>query len=504
MQLTWILYILYVIFAIVFVVMMAIFLRPYETTFVTNENTLQNAYDLGDGSLSVEFAVKPFAIVAEQVGIIYNAVTFSNSGNMLESDINRSVANTFMFSNPAKVTSLQIIADYMSKTSGRARRVVLYNMETQENLIDFEVGLDDPVIDGFYTHALKPQDQVELEVNVVYVLVSAIQSRDLYSRNLQFVQPVPNLTLIASAQLPSSGPVIPPPESFQPSPNNMQFASFQFTASNLTQNVFQVDSRSQNPSFPLNYVYNLNVQVDKTQVFLEPGICVNDAQTSNMINNTVGNLTIVPNLVGVPNGLDQGSLEPNQWYAVFLITSPTNGLPPAGLLSKNRQMPSVLPVSYELSKRVGWARSDDLGIGFLETKQQGNGTRRLNFYTVPYPILFDSIISASELNSGSGSVHDIQLSFASPTSTSCVLIFVIQNLNNTAAIDINVRAFGSVQFDDTFTAYANPEDITRLTFQIPVTDIYFPHRLTFSLKAIGFAVNDIVCQLLIESYFEDI
>lgn len=502
MSVIWILYIVFIIVGIAFIVLFPIFFWPKKTVTYVNANTLQNGYDNGDGTIDVEGATKPFAVNINQDGIRYNAATFSNATGAIDSFFNRVVGNTFTLKSPCKITTLQIIADFLNvNAADSTRQVAIYDMVTSEMLVSAAVGITDPVIDGFYTHQLPLANQITLEFDHEYAIVAEVRSDDFYSRELSFVQTPPVVTLHQRASIVAPSITLPQADQFShDDPNNLQFASFQYVTLVVNQTAFQVDVRSQNASFPLNYIYNLNVKCNTSTVELEPGLCTSDAQNNNMLNNSTGNLVISPEVVGVPNGLDKDAVAADQWYAVFLITSSTQGLPPAGLLSLNQQLPSYLPIGYESTKRVGWARTtNDNASQFYRTVQNGNGTRRQTIYLAPLPILVTRTFAVSEIDDQK--YVTIPLSLVSPTSSSVLLQITVQNFNMSP-----IQVFFKEPDNDFALAQvsANPFDTSVLSVEFPISNFYSPHQLQIALGTSFFVSNDTPITIAVQSFFDDL
>ncbi len=501
MKALWILYIVYIIIGVALLILFVLFFRPQKTTTLVNANTLQSAYNNGNGNLDVEFTTKPFAVRMTQQGVHYNAATFSNSGAVIDSFLTRVVGNSFSSTQPITITSLQVVYDYMSADVSLApRQIAIYDLETRQQVVSGTVSLTDPVVDGFFTHAIPNDQQPTLILDRHYAIVALIATNDFYARGRSVVQSSNVVVLRERTDVTSDTLFLPNADQFgNENAGNLQFASFQYVKEVVNQLAFQVDVRSQNASFPKNYVYNLNVQVNANTVALEPGICMSDAENNNMLNNTIGNLILSPEVVGVANGLDIGTLEASQWYAVFLITSTVQGMPPAGLLSKNRQMPSVLPTGYESSKRVGWARTDDT-LAFLPMMQQGNGTRRQTFYVEPLPIL--GIRSFTPVQIDEEQYFQLSLPLVSPTCSSVVLNLQVENYRNSQPVTVRIRE-PNAQFD-VVKVIANLFTVTMLTVEVPITDFNAPHKLEMALSMLNTAINPVEVTVQVQSFFDDL
>lgn len=507
MKSLWILYILFVLFAIAFLMIALLTLRPYQKTTLTNTNTLQNAYLSGDGSLAVEYVTNPFSVNARQRGRTFQAATFSAVSDVAPVFSNFVVGNDFTVSQPCEITGLQIVFDFLSQTTiTRARQVAVYNKDTQVMIANAEVGVDDPVIAGFYTQLLV--SPVELKVGVKYGIFAVLDPSDRFARDMEFTQSSNLVSILNRSATLTNTMQIPPNSDIVPTAHSIQFASFQFVVASPIQSVWDVDVRSTYATFPINYIYNCNVQVKQDYVEIEPGLCISDAQNNNMLNNTIGNLKLQPTVVGQPNGLDVGVSEINQWYAVYLITSTVQGKPPAGLLSKNRQQPSFMPVGYESSRRIGWARTSDFVSDenkaitrYLPTIQQGNGVRRQTVYKEPWPLTFARTFAATEIRNATFST--MMLDFVTPTCTSMVLQLVVDNTANTATVDITFREPGA--FFGFLTVVAAASSVSISTVELPILSFYSPHRLDLGLANTQYEIaSSVDVKLYVQSFFDNV
>lgn len=506
----WIGYILLTLFALIFLIFALIYLRPYDTTTIVNINTLQKAYDTGDGTLDVQFVTNPFLINTRSKGIIYDAVTFSNASGTAQVFVPFLVGNDFKVTQPCEVVSLQIVYDFLATTTQETtRQVAIFNKETGVMIATASVGTPDPVINGFYTHRLSTSSSsapVKLDVNVLYGIYTLIIAPDSFARDLDITQSIPVVNVLNGSVTQTDVMQIPPITDILPARKSIQFASFQFVLSPPIQAVFEVDVRSTYATFPPNYLYNLNVQVKDQTVEIEPGLCMSGMQNNNMLNNTIGNLKITTDFVR-PNGLDRGVLEQDTWYAVYLLTSTVQGQAPAGLLSKNRQQPSVLPVGYESSRRVGWARTlpvlqldNALAQQFFTMTQLGNGVQRLSTYPTP-PLFYSKLFTAQEIRDRT--FVPLDLTLASPTATTVALRLVVDNTFNGSTLDIMFREVGATT--NLMTVVAGAFVSSTLSATIPIVDFYSPHRLEFGLANTQYEIgSDVQVSVSIESFYDTI
>lgn len=96
-------------------------------------------------------------------------------------------------------------------------------------------------------------------------------------------------------------------------------------------------------------------------------------------------VTINAAVVGLPNGLDAGVLAANTNYYIYAIGDSTGNNPAAGLVSLNFLLP-ILPVGYDVFRRVGVCRTDATP-NFLECYQYGVSQDRTYYYDVAINVL---------------------------------------------------------------------------------------------------------------------
>jgi len=117
-------------------------------------------------------------------------------------------------------------------------------------------------------------------------------------------------------------------------------------------------TRWDNPvaAFPNGWVNGLgmtNGSTTDTDKDIEPGECRSDDDTFNIV---VSSTLTVDNTASGLNGLDTGSLAANTWYTIWVIDI-SSGSVPGSLMSLSETAPT-LPGSYDVQRRVGWARTD--------------------------------------------------------------------------------------------------------------------------------------------------
>jgi len=496
-----ILTLVFYILAIAFIIIALLLLRPVTTTKQTIVNTLQSAFDEGDGNVNVAVSVFPLSVISTREGIVKNAASLSNGkppllGFLLNSSV---MANGFKVNRFVHVVSLQVICDYLRSTSDNARQVAIYNLDTREVLLESDVSRDDPIENGFFTHHLPTDQHITLTPQVNYAICALGITSDLFCNGLTNAYSSEDVSLLSFAFVPNTTLLqLPLASAFNPTSNNIMYASFQTSTTNKNATIFEVNPFLGYATFPINYVYNLNVQVQESGVQLEPGFGLNNMQNQNMFNNNIGVLTIVPTDPGVPNGIDvgDGKLEPEQWYAVFLITSSVQLLPPAGLLSKNQQDP-LMPIGYDAWRRVGWARANDLGTNFLASQQVGNGTRRRTFYNDPIPEVFTRSFTPTDMETVL--FFRLPLDKVSPSATSCVLRMTVNNPNSNP-VNIEVRPIGSNVVPWFLTV---PIGLQIQDLNISIPSLPVPHAVEIAVQSEFSIGSNVDVTVAVVSYFDD-
>jgi hypothetical protein len=106
---------------------------------------------------------------------------------------------------------------------------------------------------------------------------------------------------------------------------------------------------------------------------------------------------IVANIAIVgAGGLDTGVEVANTFYSIFVIADSTGVLPVSSLLSTGGDNPTVLPVGYDLYRRVGYVRNNSTS-DFREYVTYGQGPERSIQYR-------DALSSRQQLTSGAATV----------------------------------------------------------------------------------------------------
>lgn len=110
-------------------------------------------------------------------------------------------------------------------------------------------------------------------------------------------------------------------------------------------------------AFPTGHINGLgmtNGTTTDTDKDIKAGQCRDESDVFNIV---VPSLLTIDNTVSGVGGLDTGSLTANTWYAIHVIADTTLSAVPAGLMSLSDTAPT-LPGTYDVFRRVGWARTD--------------------------------------------------------------------------------------------------------------------------------------------------
>jgi len=154
----------------------------------------------------------------------------------------------------------------------------------------------------------------------------------------------------------------------------------------------------------------------------------------------VGQLVANSAINGV-GGLDQGTVAPSSWYAVFVIGDTSGVNAPAAMLSLSQTIP-VLPAGYNIFRRLGWANTTN-GSNFYVFYQTGNGTVREFFYG-------GSSASLNVLSNGNATSF-ASVSLASLVPPTSRLVTLTASFSNTGGAASDVALFR-----ETGLSQANP------------------------------------------------
>lgn len=171
-------------------------------------------------------------------------------------------------------------------------------------------------------------------------------------------------------------------------------------------------------------------------------IAAGSARDSSNVNDIVLDAAVsVSNIVSGANGLDDGAVAADTFYAVYAIGSSYGVVEAAGLLSLASNAEPTLPQDYDMYRRVGWvltdATSDNLLFG-----QYGSGRERAYYYDV----------AISELSGGAAtSLTPIDIATSVPpiaTQTFCKVTYTPNAATDVAQFGSygGVSATGITQF----------------------------------------------------------
>lgn len=99
-------------------------------------------------------------------------------------------------------------------------------------------------------------------------------------------------------------------------------------------------------------------------------------------------LTLTSSVTGL-NGIDTGAVQPNTFYAVYIIFDPTHVNIPGVIMSASLTdpvMPSKNGVTYGAYRLVGYVKTDGVGE-FLDFRVTGNGNLRHHHWDIPIEVL---------------------------------------------------------------------------------------------------------------------
>lgn len=117
-------------------------------------------------------------------------------------------------------------------------------------------------------------------------------------------------------------------------------------------------------------------------------IAAGQARDSTDTNDITVSATVIldPSTKGVVNGIDTGVLAATTLYYVWAIGDSTNYNAGGSLLSLSSTSP-LLPVGYDMARRIGTVLTNAAGTRFLNFIQRGNGSGRYTYYAVPLATL---------------------------------------------------------------------------------------------------------------------
>lgn len=208
---------------------------------------------------------------------------------------------------------------------------------------------------------------------------------------------------------------------------------------------------------------------------VNPGICRDE---TNDIDMSLDEAVILrTDLVGIPNGLDEGAVAANTWYAVYLISDSNKYQPTATIASLSLTNPKF-PAGYDTKLKIGWLHTNGVGE-LLPIKQTGNGKYREYW--------MDSTIEV--LAAGHADTFtEIDLSAAMPPIDNSGIFFHVSFTADTGGNAAEFRAFGSsatqVQAISALNGIAQQLQIKHLA----VLDSGVP-KIEYKVTAVGDTLN---------------
>jgi len=159
-------------------------------------------------------------------------------------------------------------------------------------------------------------------------------------------------------------------------------------------------------------------------------------------------------VVGSTNGgLDTGTVAGDSWYAIYGIARPSLAVPTDFLFSLSADPSAVLPTDYQLSRRIGWVRTD-ASANILPFKQYAGGEFR--YVTPPALDVDETVATAGELHTLSAppnTVAIINVQVRRSASQASALI-VPTDLSDSLAVADNASPLASIGYRATFDTVA--------------------------------------------------
>lgn len=347
---------------------------------------LQNVFDQGTATnnMSVETGIKPFSVVSSsRRQLVKDAFRFGLDTNTLSPILfgqSQLVGFRFHVITPLNITAMQFIPQ-LSPFPDIPRSVAVYDLTTMleittpnDRTIDKKT---DQVQNGFVAHFLTTP--IPLEPFRSYAIVGLVASGE---------QAISHVAVAYSADLVMEGSAGTPNTNVLAAPTVLgnvgdirHFFGFQTQLRDvLHQSVFDVDLVNGGGfgRFPPGYVRGLNISTNtSSNIVIEKGVALSQQGVSNIVLPVSISLAAKSGI----NGLDTGVFQTDFWYHVYVIASSKIGLPTAGLVSLNAQEPSVLPLGYDVFRRLGAVRWLGGTAGFDSMQQDGDGATRSTFYS---------------------------------------------------------------------------------------------------------------------------
>lgn len=376
--------------------------QPIQNPNLAIPSNINQAYansEFGSFQLHDE---KAFVVRTRRQSPVYNALNFSNL-QFTNVTAQTSTGFQFVVTQSQVVVALQGLDQYFASGS---RQVGIFEIGTRTLLISaFVSKTNDGLVDGFRTHALLSQEQVTLYPGVLYACIGFLEIGDfrtlenadngLFTNNIGFKGTCGFSSPVFALPTASC-----PQDSYVTSP----FPGFQLRSLTPQSAVptFQIDS--QYPSFPVNYIANLNYTVlnDGTGLNVDAGLCAAFGGVYNIV------------LFNPIRFIPVGQLfSPNTWYGVYVMQSMLNPSDQQLLLSANFPEPtlSLEQTKTVVARRIGFVQTDSTNK-LIPITQYGPETRRTSTFTNP---------TSTTLSLANNAVTTLSLEMIAPTSNMLTL-----------------------------------------------------------------------------------
>jgi len=370
--------------------------------------------------------VKPFSITSyHKQSSMRNALFFINATLNATQSFTTSTMVGFKFTlnNFMRVTALQFVAQYSLINTSHA--FAIFDADTRQELtspLDSVVDskIDPTNEDGFVTHTL--QKPIELVKFKQYIFVALVNLND-FAGPQTMMQLNKFMTIQGGVLQRNAFALTFPTTPLQTS--ILHFGSFQIQTLPfaIPAPIFDVAMSTGGYSrLPPSYIRGMTFSIKLTTTTgAERHIDVNYGFASSQFAeaNIILPLAIrVSPLINGINGLDVGTLQPSLWYSLYVIGSPTIGLPTGAILSLGFQEPNVLPLGYSVFRRLGSVFIEATSE-MSNVMQEGDGATRTTYFmeTVIERFVFNQVMGSS---SGLPYMH-FALPFIPASATRCIL-----------------------------------------------------------------------------------
>ncbi len=425
-----------------FIVLMLV--KPRTHTFVPQPDPnfrgprpagLELSYLNSDGNINIFDPAKPLRLEMTKDGIVKNAFLFAYLRRTFETIATETqeASHAFFFSvaRPVTVVSLQIFDSIFALGSRDVGIFDTTNIGTGQPLVLANVSKSlDPLFQGFRTHPLPLNQQVQLLPGILYACIALLEPGDFYPTAANFAQPLNIMNMDVGAVIISGEGFtgrrvgntlsVPANNAQNDNPNDYRImqslaspaASMQLQEKRVPHtSVFEVDT--QFARFPPSYINGFKCEVlSNNLIKVTPGVAASANGDANLWSGVDLSIT-------VPTGTSQ------TWYGIFVVDKSTvPGSYDASLVvstnfNELREVPSLR------ARRVGWARTP-LGSGvFIRSETEGTEVRR----DTTFLELFDQRFFGFTQNDPT--VQDLVLSNIPPTANECRVQLNAQFLSET-------------------------------------------------------------------------